>query len=63
MVDIIRSIWRPVTGWVIVGGFVLGSFFNAEAAANLKDPVLVVLSFYFLERAIQKAVQAERDAH
>ncbi len=55
MVNIVRGLWRPVFGGVVVGGYVAAAFID-EAAAALLQPIAVgVLAWYFAERAITHA--------
>lgn len=53
-VDTIRGLVRPTVTWGIVGSFIAAAFFDSAAAETLKDPFILVLTFWFVERAISK---------
>lgn len=53
--EFLKSAWRPVVGGNLVGWYIFASFTNPAASEALKELALVAMTFYFVERAVEKA--------
>lgn len=54
IVSAVRTLVRPILTIGVVGAFIAGAFFDAGAADILKEITLVIVGFWFAERAVTR---------